>query len=46
LIEDEKDLADSVVLYFEPEGYIIDRASTFAEVEENLIMKTGKSRLN
>lgn len=33
LIEDEKDLADSVVSYFKPEGYIIDHVVTFAEGE-------------
>lgn len=36
LIEDEMDLADSVVSYLGPEGFVIDRAATFAEGEENI----------
>lgn len=36
LIEDEKDLADSVISYFNPEGYIIDKASTYAMGEEKI----------
>ena len=36
LIEDEKDLADSVMAYFAPEGYIIDLSVNFAAGEENI----------
>lgn len=36
LIEDEKDIAESLISYFMPEGYIIDKAATFSEGIEKL----------